>query len=136
MTPEGVGAVIAVQSDAIERNRFIKFLAGVIKAAISRQVYVIPQKNTPRGGVLPCAPQSPFQRHGPVHRLRHWHRGGGTHHNRFDGRVVALMPIKEVSIQLRPMSQKQAIVLIVLLSLGLWVLIWGLVVAIMTLIGG
>jgi len=46
------------------------------------------------------------------------------------------MPIKEVSIQLRPMSQKQAIVLIVLLSLGLWVLIWGLVVAIMTLIGG
>jgi len=50
--------------------------------------------------------------------------------------MAALTPIKELSTQTQPMSGKQAIVLIVLLSLGLWALIWELVVAIMTLIGG
>jgi len=33
------------------------------------------------------------------------------------------------------MSEKQAIVLIVLLSLGLWALIWGLVVALHGMLG-
>ena len=44
--------------------------------------------------------------------------------------MVALTPIREVSTQQPPMSEKQAIVLILLLSLGLWAIIWGLVVAI------
>jgi len=49
--------------------------------------------------------------------------------------MAALTPIKELSTQTQPMSGKQAIALIVLLSLGLWTLIWGLVLAIHDVLG-
>jgi hypothetical protein len=72
------------------------------------------------------SPKIALQWHGPLHRRRHRHRGGATHHDRRNGRVVALTPIREVATQQPPMSEKQAIVLILLLSLGLWAMIWGL----------
>ena len=86
--------------------------------------------DTPQHGVSLSASQIAFQWHGPLHRRRRRHRGGATHHDRRNGRVVALTPIREVATQQPPMSEKQAIVLILLLSLGLWAIIWGLVVAI------
>jgi hypothetical protein len=54
----------------------------------------------------PCAPlQNRLQEHGPLHRLRHRHRGGATYHGRRNGRVVTLRPIREVSTQLPPMRK-------------------------------
>jgi hypothetical protein len=50
--------------------------------------------------------------------------------------VVALTPIREISAQHRSMSDRQAIVLILLLSLGLWITVWGLVVAIADVLDG
>jgi hypothetical protein len=64
--------------------------------------------------------------HGHLHRLRHCYRGGATYHGRRNGRVVALRPIREISAQPSPMSNRQALVLILLLSLGIWAIIWGL----------
>lgn len=49
--------------------------------------------------------------------------------------MIALTPITEVSFQPRAMNDRQAIVLILLLSLGLWVLIWGIIVAIADVLG-
>jgi len=48
--------------------------------------------------------------------------------------LVALIPIEKVSTQPQPMSDRQAIVLVLVLSLGLWALIWGLVIAIQGLL--
>ena len=62
------------------------------------------------------------------------HRSGAAHRDR-NGSVVELTPIKELSTQTQVMSEKQAIALIVLLSLGLWTLIWGLVLAIHDVLG-
>jgi len=63
------------------------------------------------------------------------HRSGAAHHDHRNGSVVELTPIKEISTQTQPMSEKQAIALIVLLSLGLWTLIWGVVLAIHDALG-
>jgi len=63
------------------------------------------------------------------------HRSGAAHHDQRNGSVVELTPIKEISTQTQPMSEKQAIALIVLLSLGLWTLIWGVVLAIHDVLG-
>ena len=107
-----------------------KVTGGLKRVQIERQRHGV---NPPafRGVLRP----NRLHQHGPVHRLRHRQRGSGTHRDRRNG-MAALTPIKELSTQTQPRSGKQAIVLIVLLSLGLWALIWELVVAIMTLIGG
>jgi hypothetical protein len=95
----------------------------------SIETFYIISPDTPQHGVSLSAPQIDLQWHGPLHRRRHRHRGA-THHDRRNERVVALTPIREVAAQQPPMSEKQAIVLILLLSLGLWATIWGLIVAI------
>ena len=99
------------------------------QAGAIETLYMI-SPDTPLHGVSLSAPQIALQWRGPLHRRRHRHRGGATHHDRRNGRVVALTPIREISTQLPPMSKKQAIVLILLLSVGLWATIWGLIVAI------
>ena len=62
------------------------------------------------------------------------HRGDAAHNDRRNGRLVALIPIEKVSTQPQPMSDRQAIVLVLVLSLGLWALIWGLVITIQDLL--
>jgi len=83
--------------------------------------------------LLPLAPNR-LHHHRSVHRLRHRQRGSGTRRDPRNG-MAALTPIKELSTQTQSMSEKQAIVMIVLLSLGLWALIWGLVVALHGMLG-
>jgi hypothetical protein len=88
------------------------------------------------GRVRGSAPNH-LQQHGSFHRLRPCHRGGSAHHDRRFGRVVPLKPITElteVSTQPPPMNEKQAIVLVVVLSVGLWALIWGLVIGLQALV--
>ena len=48
--------------------------------------------------------------------------------------MIALTTIKEGLLQTTAMSDRQAIVLILLVSLGLWVVIWGLIVAIVDML--
>jgi hypothetical protein len=48
--------------------------------------------------------------------------------------MIALTTITEVLLQPTAMSDRQAIVLILLVSLGLWVAIWGLILAIVDML--
>jgi hypothetical protein len=90
------------------------------QAGAIETLYMISPDTPQRQRVPVRFPKIALQQHGCLHRRRHRHRGGATHHDRRNGRVVALTPIREVATQQPPMSEKQAIVLILLLSLGLW----------------
>ena len=122
------------RGSAVEQNQSIKFLAGIIKRAFRKNL-MSPAADTRLTSAvfLPLWSQLP-QQHGPPHRLRHRHRGDAAHNDRRNGRLVALIPIEKVSTQPQPMSDRQAIVLVLVLSLGLWALIWGLVIAIQGLL--
>jgi hypothetical protein len=57
-------------------------------------------------------------------------RGGADHHRPRNGRMAAQAPFPEVSTKSAAMNERRAMVLVMLLSLGLWAIICALMLAI------
>src|SRR5262249_39273989 len=79
-----------------------------------------------------CLCPNQLRQHGPLYRLGR-HRGGAAHHHR-NGLLVPLRPIEEDLTPPPLMDERQAIALILVLSIGLWALIWGLIIALQALL--
>ena len=61
---------------------------------------------------------------------RDGHSGGADHHRPRNGRMAAQTPFPEVSTKPAAMNERRAMVLVMLLSLGLWAIICALMIAV------
>ena len=118
------GMAIAVRADAIEQTRSSSFWPELSSRRPANALHHSALHTPSNGGVPASVPN----------RFQDCYRGGGTHHDRRNGRMIALTTITEVLLQPTAMSDRQAIVLILLVSLGLWVAIWGLILAIVDML--